>query len=353
MPTLAPATPGDENMPDLAAKLRFLRTCAGEPVRTIETHMSWLVLGPEQVLKLKKPVRYPFLDFSTLALREVNTREELRLNRRLAPQVYLGLLALQWDGHDFSLVPEERLPAPGRTVDWLVLMQRLPDDRLLDHLLVSGQVGLADIDALVAVLVPFYRDAPRTSITAEEHLSRLRRERAIDREVLLNPRFELPGAAATLARMDAALAEHEAGIADRVRAHCLVEGHGDLRPEHVCLLDPPVVIDCLEFNAALRQVDPFEELVFLGLECEMLGAPWVAARLVQRYSEASGDCPPATLLQLYLAEKALRRARLALAHLLEPVPRKPEKWLPLAQRYVARIATALDAVSAARCNGFS
>jgi aminoglycoside phosphotransferase family enzyme len=352
MPTPVPVIPGDDT-PDLATKLRFLRTCAGEPVQMIETHMSWLVLGPERVLKLKKPVRLPFLDFSTLALREVNARAELRLNRRLAPQIYLGLLALQWDGHDFSLVPEERLPAPGCTVDWLVLMQRLPEERMLDHMLGTGQAEPAGIDALVAVLVPFYRHAPRIAITAEEYLSRLRRERAIDREVLLNPRFELPGASATLDRMDIALAAHEGEIADRVRAHCIVEGHGDLRPEHVCLLDPPVVIDCLEFNAAMRQVDPFEELVFLGLECEMLGAPWVAERLLERYSEALGERPPATVLHLYVAQRALRRARLALAHLLEPAPRKPEKWLPLARRYVARIETALDAVMAATRNGFS
>lgn len=350
MPSMVPVTHRDDT-PGIAAKLDFLRTCVGQPVQTIETHMSWLVLGPERVLKLKKPVRYPFLDFSTLALREANAREELRLNRRLAPQVYLGLLALHWNGHDFSLVPEERLPAPGRVVDWLVLMQRLPDERMLDHMLGAGRATPTDIDALVAVLVPFYRHAPRTAITAEEHLSRLRRERAIDREVLLNPRFELPGAAATLDRMDAAFAAHEVEIADRVRAHCLVDGHGDLRPEHVCLLDPPVVIDCLEFNAAMRQVDPFDELVFLGLECEMLGAPWVAERLVERCAEALGERPPAALLQLYVAQRAQRRARLALAHLLEPAPRKPEKWLPLARRYLARTATALDAVMAATRHG--
>ena len=250
-------------------------------------------------------------------------------------------------------MPEERLPAQGRTVDWLVLMQRLPDERMLDHMLVTGRAGLAEIDALVAVLVPFYRQAPRTAITAGEHLSRLRRERAIDREVLLNRRFELPGAAATLDRLDAALAAHEGEIVNRVRAHRLVEGHGDLRPEHVCLLDPPVVIDCLEFNAAMRQMDPFEELVFLGLECEMLGAAWVAGRLLERCAEGLGDRPPATLLQLYVAQRALRRARLALAHLLEPAPRTPEKWLPLARRYIARITTALDAVTAATRHGCS
>jgi aminoglycoside phosphotransferase family enzyme len=349
---MVPATHQDDT-PGIAAKLGFLRTRVGQPVQTMETHMSWLVLGPERVLKLKKPVRYPFLDFSTLALREANAREELRLNRRLAPWVYLGLLALQWDGHDFCLVPEERLPASGRTIDWLVSMQRLPNERMLDRMLGTGQATPADIDALAAVLVPFYRHAPRVDITAEEYFSRLRRERAIDRDVLLNPRFELPGAATTLDRLDAALATHEVEIADRVRAHRLVEGHGDLRPEHVCLLDPPVVIDCLEFNAGMRQVDPFEELVFLGLECEMLGAPWVAERLVERCAEALDDRPSATVLQLYVAQRALRRARLALAHLLEPAPRTPEKWLLLAQRYVARIATALDAVMAATRDDFS
>src|SRR5665647_1076667 len=96
MPSMVPVTHRDDT-PGIAAKLDFLRTCVGQPVQTIETHMSWLVLGPEQVLKLKKPVRYPFLDFSTLALREANAREEVRLNRRLAPRVYLGLLALQWN----------------------------------------------------------------------------------------------------------------------------------------------------------------------------------------------------------------------------------------------------------------
>ena len=100
--------------PPIEAKLAFLRECAGTDER-IETHMSWVLLGPQTVLKLRKPVRYPFLDFSTVAAREHDAREELRLNRRLAPRVYLGLLALQWDGARFALVPDERLPAPGRT----------------------------------------------------------------------------------------------------------------------------------------------------------------------------------------------------------------------------------------------
>lgn len=327
--------------PDVAAKLGFLCTCVGQPVQTIETHMSWLVLGPERVLKLKKPVRYPFLDFTTLALREANARAELRLNRRLAARVYLDVLALQWDGQDFRLAPESACLASARTVDWLVLMQRLPEERMLDQLLRRGKAGAADIDAVVGVLAPFYRDAQRSTMGIDEYLGHLRSERAIDRAVLLTPQLAVPGAAVVLDRLDAAFAVHEAEIVARLRAHRVVDGHGDLRPEHVCLLDPPVVIDCLEFNTAMRQQDPFEELVFLGLECEMLGAPWVAPRLIDGCAAALGERPSAALLQLYLAQRALRRARLALAHLLEPSPRTPAKWPAQAQRYVARAAAAL------------
>lgn len=344
------ATHGD-GRPDLSAKLNYLQSCVGEPVQTIETHMSWVVLGPERVLKLKKPVRYPFLDYSTLAAREANAREELRLNRRLAPAVYLGVLALLWDGQAFSVAEAPALPAAGRTVDWLVSMRRIPDDRMLDRMLDAGRAGPWDIDALAAVLGSFYSHAPHVEISAEEYLTRFRHERALDRAVLQHPGFDLPGAAATLDRLDAALSAHETELGERASRHKLLEGHGDLRPEHVCLLDPPVVIDSLEFNAAMRQVDPFDELGFLGLECEMAGAPWVGPRLIAHCAKVLGDLPPAALLHLYVAQRALLRARLGLAHLLEPQPRQPGKWLPLARRYVTRAATALDSMAPATPHG--
>src|SRR5512132_1393960 len=101
--------PADEDRaPDLDAEVRFLRVELGRAspgfaVEAIETHMSWVVLGADRVLKLKKPVRQPFLDFTTLAAREANCREEVRLNARLAPGVYLGVLALQWGTDGFAL----------------------------------------------------------------------------------------------------------------------------------------------------------------------------------------------------------------------------------------------------------
>ena len=340
-----------DDTPGIEAKLRYLQwtlTPAGsdEPVRRIETHMSWVLLGGERVLKLKKPVRHPFLDFTTVQARERNARAELRLNRRLAPRVYLGLLALQWDDGVFSLVPEEKLPAPGRTVDWLVSMQRLPAARMLDRVIARSELRQRDVDALLAVLVPFYRHAPRSTIGEDEYLQRLRDELAASRSVLATPRFDLPQVPGLLDRMDGAVVRHEDMLRARVRGRRIVEGHGDLRPEHVCLVEPPVVIDALEFDLRLREVDPFDELSFLGLECAMAGDAAIGSQLVARCADALDDHPPAALLRLHTAHRALLRARLSVAHLLEAEVRTPQKWLPQAGRYLQHAGEALDEIDA-------
>jgi aminoglycoside phosphotransferase family enzyme len=128
----------------------------------------------------------------------------------------------------------------------------------------------------------------------------------------------------------------------RVEAGRIVEGHGDLRPEHVSMTDPPAIIDCLEFSLALRSVDPFEEIVFLGLDCARFGADWVFPELFRRLGEALDDRPPHELLAFHWCYRALLRARLALLHLTEPAPRTPEKWRPLAWRYIELAEEAED-----------
>jgi aminoglycoside phosphotransferase family enzyme len=335
--------------PSIDAKLRFLLapTSYADPperVEVVQTHMSWLFFVGDRVLKLKKSVRHPFLDFSTLAAREFYCREELRLNARLAPGVYLGLLALQWSDGRFALLPAERLSATGQTVDWLVLMRRLPQERMLDRMLAQGQVTPAHVDAVVAVLVGFYRSLSAVDLGATDYAAGFAREQAANREVLLRPQFELRGAAQALDGLDAALVRRGALLHERAGSGRIVDGHGDLRPEHVCLLDPPVVIDCLEFNARLRQVDPFDEMAFLALECEMAGAPWIGPRLETGCTAALGDRPPEALMHLYTAHRAMLRARLSMAHLLDPQPHTPQKWQPRAQRYVDRALTALAAL---------
>ena len=191
---------------DCAAKLAFLRKPASsygdevESVQCIETHMSWLFLTEAWVFKLKKPVVFAFLDFSTLAARALYCREEVRLNARLAPGVYLGVWALQRDGGHYALVPEAQALTSGNTVDWLVQMRRLPADRALHHCIAAGGVGTAELDGLMALLAAFYRAAPVVAQSGSDYRVRLHGEWAKNRDLLLCPQFHLPNAALVLQR---------------------------------------------------------------------------------------------------------------------------------------------------------
>lgn len=334
-------------MPDMEAKLHCLESFlaasdAGALPQRIETHMSWVLLGKTQVLKLKKPVVYPPVDYSSLEARECNARRELRLNRRLAPDVYLGLLALQWHGGTLSAVAEAYIQPGRQTVDWAVVMRRLPQARMLDEVIRRGELEPGDIDALGATLSAFYRSAVRAAIDEGEYVARLRHGIALSARMLERAAFALPLVREVCQGTNEALTLHEGLLRARVAEGRIVEGHGDLRAEHVCLVEPPTVFDALEFDARLGEVDPFDELCFLGLECDMAGDASIGPLLCTRIAAALDDAPAPALLRLYTAKNALMRARLSVAHLMEPDPRHPEKWLPQASRYLKRAHMALS-----------
>jgi len=331
----------------LEEKVAFLRSPQSYPsqpskIEVCETHMSYVFLASADAYKLKKPVRYPFLDFSTLAARESSCRAEVQLNERLATGVYRGVLALTCES-DGRL----RLGGRGEVVDWLVHMRRLPRERMLDRLIVERRLQAHDLVPLAGRLAAFYAAQPRVEVTPRDHIAGLEQEHRLNVELLRQPRFDLDQR--ELDAIDAAIrhflaAEHER-LQARVVAGCIVDGHGDLRPEHVCLTDPPQVIDCLEFNRALRLVDWADEIAFLGLECTLLGAPWVGSALREPIEARLRDSVPPALTDFYTALRACLRARLAVAHLLEPDPRDGARWLPRARAYL-RIAHAA-------CAGFS
>ena len=153
----------DTGSPTTAQKLRFLSDPSAYPhapstVTVVETHMSYVFLAGDKAYKLKKPVRYPFLDFSTLDARERNCREEARLNRRLAADVYLGVLPLTFDGARVFA-----LGGDGAVVDWLVEMRRLPQEAMLDRLISDGRLTEARIDAVCDTFGGFL--SPRRSFS--------------------------------------------------------------------------------------------------------------------------------------------------------------------------------------------
>lgn len=326
--------PGEAAGTALAEKLAFLRRPASYPerpaaVQVRETHMSWVFLTDGHVYKLKKPVRFPYLDFSTLARREAACRAELALNRRLAPDVYLAVLPL-------AAAPGGlRLGGAGPVADWLVAMRRLAEEDSLEAAIRDGRAGPAAADRVAARLAAFYRHARRVPVPPRRLLKAWQGRLAENREILLQAGLDLPRR--TVRRTDAVLQRFLAlrGGLLAARAGRILDAHGDLRPEHVWLTRPVAIIDCLEFAPGLRALDPFDEIAFLDLECERLGAPGLGRRLRRQMEAALHEAVPQPLYLFYRCYRALLRARLAAAHLLEPDPRTPEKWPPLARRYLA------------------
>jgi aminoglycoside phosphotransferase family enzyme len=324
----------------LADKVAFLGSPAAYPhtadrLERKQTHMSWVFLAGEHVYKLKKPVRFPYLDYSTLAKREAACRAELALNRRLAPDVYEAVMPLTHTSRGLAIGGE------GQVVDWLVVMRRLDERHTLEHAIAARTIKAAQIDGIVATLVAFYRHATPVLISPEILLRHWRDSLDFNRRVLLDPRLGLP--AGLVRKVDGAqrrfLASHARAIRERVHGRHIVDGHGDLRPEHIFLGDPVLIIDCLEFNKRLRAVDPFDEIANLCVECERLDGGWVSDRIARRAIHALRDHLSARLFVFYRCHRATLRARLSIAHLLEPNPRTPEKWPQRARDYLAIAAT--------------
>ena len=179
--------------PSLASKIAFLSRpdSYGDPARTVsrrETHMSWVFLAGDRVFKLKKPVCFPYLDFSTLARREAACRAELRLNRRLAADVYLGVVPLVWTPCGLAI------GGSGVTVDWLVVMRRLDEALTLERMILDCRLTDRDLDRLLGTLTAFYLHAGPVRITPARHFADWERNLNDNRRVLFESRRHSAGA---------------------------------------------------------------------------------------------------------------------------------------------------------------
>ena len=224
----------------------------------------------------------------------------------------------------------------GPVVDWLVKMRRLPQSGMLDHLLAKGAVPMDRIRELILRLARFYATAPVVDWAPGAYVERLTRRVDEDAVELLRPAYGLPAARirAIVAAQRDFLARAGERFEQRVRAGRVVEGHGDLRPEHVCLEPGPVVIDCLEFKRDFRLLDAVDELAYLALECERLGDAALGSHILELYAGASSDTPDAQLVSFYKSHRACLRATLAARHLRDPVVTDPQKWLASARAYL-------------------
>lgn len=325
--------------PALPAKVKFLQQPRSYPdpttvVTTVETHRSWVFLTDRYAYKLKKPGYYGFLDARTVSARKYYCEEELRLNARFAGDVYLATLPLTVDRGGCMV-----LGGTGSIADWLIKMRRLPAARMLDTAIERNTLSPDQIRAVARKLAHLYSAATPVKFALGEYQVGFLRDVRANLDELGRPLFGL--------REDLIRAPCDAQIRflnrnpesfeQRAREGRIIEAHDDLRPEHVCLLEPePVIIDCLEFDRALRTLDAAAELAFLAQECERLGAPQVGQVVFAIYGEITHDRPPAKLLSFYKSYWACLRAKLCVWHLADPLCRDPDKWSRLATDYLIR-----------------
>lgn len=310
---------------DLPEVVRFLRRPESYPEPTlrvdlVETHFSFVFLTDHHVYKLKKSERYPFLDLSQLSARHANCLEEYRLNRMLSPDVYLGVVPLCRDAHG-----RLNLDQHGEVVDYLVHMVRLDDRRNLEYQLTHGRPRAEAVTAAADLLSRFYQ---RTDAREATDVAARRRDVDSQAEELLGL-VDDPHATRLRDGLLHWIDLHEDLLQDRQR----VDAHGDLRPQHIYLGEPPRIIDRLEFDARLRRMDPVEELAFLAMECERLGQRWVGDRFLERYFAVSGDRAPTTLEPFYQASRALLWALLSARHLVTGHNGR-EHWLTRSRLYL-------------------
>lgn len=290
-----------------------LRADSGSAVELVETHISWVLLTDTLAYKIKKPVRLPFVDFGTLALRRHFCEEELRLNRRLAASLYLAVVPL----HGSAAAPT--LAGDGEAIEYAVCMKRFPPGALASEQLEAGTFDSAWVDGLARRLAEFHRSeasalppAPLQSPPASiDTVAAAPIPAAI---ASLLDQLEAAGDAGRIAVLRSwFVAEARAIGAERWRARsndgAIRECHGDLHLGNIVLVEGELVpFDCIEFDAKLRRIDVMSEVAFLTMDFAAHGRSDLASRFLDAYLQHSGDPAGVRMLRFHEVYRALVRA---------------------------------------------
>lgn len=283
----------------------------GPGVELEETHVSWVFLHADEVYKVKKPVDLGFLDFSTPDKRRQACEDEVRLNRRLAPDVYLGVVPVTRDESGRHGIEGE-----GETVDWAVHMRRLPRERRADVLLDQGRLKPENLERVARHLADFHRRA-----RADEETARYGTVEAVLFNVVENfqqTRSTLcdhlaPEEAREIQRWQTHFLEQEKErFGERIHSGKVRDGHGDLRLEHVYLEETQVtIIDCIEFNERFRFADVAADVAFLSMDLSWHGRVDYAERFLATYARAAGDFDLYPLIDFYESYRAYVRGKVS------------------------------------------
>ena len=283
------------------------------PVTTVEhlqTHISHVLLAGDYAYKIKKPLNLGFLDFTSLARRKYYCEEELRLNRRLAPDIYLDCLPISGDPAN------PVLGGAGAVIEYAVRMRRFPQEALLDRVLAAGRLESRHLDALARRLAAFHRAIPVADPAAPFGEPDQVRQPMLDDFTCARPLLADPADREVLAAVERwTLKTSERlwpRLAERKAGGWIRECHGDLHLGNMVLTDAGqvVIFDCIEFNDDLRWIDVASDLAFLIMDLRFRDAGPFAQRVLNTYLEYSGDFAGAALLSCYQVYRAMVRAKI-------------------------------------------
>jgi aminoglycoside phosphotransferase family enzyme len=314
-----------------------------EEVRSVQTHISLLFLTGGYVYKIKKPVDFGFLDFSSLEKRKYFCEQEVELNRRLAPDIYLGVAAITLDGDRVCL------NGVGEIIEYAVKMKQVPESQLMDRLLKENRVTEKMIEAVSEMLFQFY-------LTAEtgDYIRRFAKPERIKQDTDEN--FEqtrrfvnvtIPGEAYSeiQERTNRFFKTHEALFYERIASDRIRDCHGDLRLEHILWGEEIAILDCIEFNERFRYTDVAADISFLAMDLDYHGREDLGRHLIGTYISKSGDYGLSKVLDFYKCYRAYVRGKVESFRSDDPngsetekkgAVKRARKYFELSYRYALR-----------------
>ncbi|PYL21190.1 MAG: phosphotransferase [Verrucomicrobia bacterium] len=325
---------GSKFQEQLVAFLRLPGSYPHRPdtVRPVQTHISWVFIAPPFVFKVKKPVNLGFLDFSTLEKRRYFCEREVELNRRLAPEVYLGVVRIYKTASGFSFEGE------GEIVEHSVKMRELPHDGFLSELLAKGLVGEPEIDRVVLRLHQFYQsETPKPEIEqwgTPEKLKISTDENFAQVEPFIGKTISAVAFEAIQHFTNQFYVANEKLFFERIQQHRILDCHGDLHLDHIHLSpEATTIFDCIEFNDRFRFIDIANDLAFLAMDFDFERRRDLGNLLLRNAARDFGDSGMLKIANFYKCYRAFVRGKVGSIQAIEPETVRPEEHRKQAGRY--------------------
>ncbi len=302
-------------------------------VKLVQTHISFVLLAGDFVYKIKKPVDFGFLDFTSLEKRDHFCNEELRLNKRLCPDLYIETLTIACDDDRFNLQGE------GRVIDHCLKMHRMPEDRMMGNIIKAGELRREHLADIVNILVPFYKqadggsniygfgNAEAVAVNVLENFDQT--EDFIGCEALSQAQFD------KIKAYGRGFLDRSEKFQKRISAGKIRDCHGDLYSANICLADKTYIYDCIEFNERFRYCDVASDVAFLAMDLDFHKQKENSDYFINEFIEKSDDPELLDMLNFYKCYRAYVRGKIGLftAHAPEVDAETKQNCLQQAQKY--------------------